>query len=214
MGLIQFTMNKDERVTAEAGAMVFTRGNFEVVTRMRQGGFLKSFKVSMVGGESFFINDFIAQEDNSTLGLTGKTFGDIVMIPVKEEFRVSAGTYVASTNELTLDTKWQGFKDGFLGTGLFLLKTIGSGDMFVNGFCGIISIELISGEKMTLDNYQLVAMTSTCSFHVKKHGSLKTALLGGEAFVMEITGPGTVYFQTKNVMESVRALSPFLPSSK
>ena len=29
--------------------------------------------------------------------------------------------------------------------------------------------------------------------------------------VLEIMGPGTVYIQTKNVMEFARALIPFLP---
>ena len=70
------------------------------------------------------------------------------------------------------------------------------------------------GEKMILDNYQLVALSSTADYRVTKHGSFKTTLFGGEALVIEITGPGTVYFQTKNLMEFVRALIPFLPKSR
>jgi len=62
---------------------------------------------------------------------------------------------------------------------------------------------------MIIDNYQLVALSSTASYRVTKHGSFKTTLFGGEALVMEIIGPGTVYIQTKNVMEFARALLPF-----
>ena len=76
---------------------------------------------------------------------------------------------------------------------------------------GILKKELLSGERMYLDNYQLVALSSTAEYRVTKHGSLKTTLFGGEALVLEITGPGTVYIQTKNIMEFVRALIPFLP---
>ena len=54
---------------------------------------------------------------------------------------------------------------------------------------------------MIIDNYQLVALISTASYRVTKHGNFKTTLFGGEALVMEIIGPGTVYIQTKNVME-------------
>ena len=39
IGLIEFTMNKSEKVTAEAAAMVFIRGNIITETRMRKGGF-------------------------------------------------------------------------------------------------------------------------------------------------------------------------------
>ena len=214
MGLIQFNMNKDDKVTAEAAAMVFMRGDIETNTRMRKGGFLKSLKAAALGGESFFVNEFIAHQDKSSLGLTGNLLGDIEVIPVSEEFIVSSGAFVCSTNELTLDTKWQGFTKGIFGSNLFMLKTVGNGDMFVNAWGGIIKKELQAGERMILDNYQLVAMTSTAQYRVTKHGSFKTTLFGGEALVIEITGPGTVYIQTKNIMEFARALIPFLPQRR
>ena len=83
--------------------------------------------------------------------------------------------------------------------------------MFVNAWGGIIKKELQADEKMIVDNYQLVALSSTTDYRVTKHGSLKTTLFGGDALVIEIVGPGTVYLQTKNIMEFVRALIPFLP---
>lgn len=164
-----------------------------------------------MGGESFFVNEFIAEENNCILGLTGNMLGDIEAIDVNEEFIVQSGAFVGSTTDLTLDTKWQGFTKGIFGSNLFMLKTIGSGKMFVNAWGGIVEKKLESGEKMILDNYQLVALSSTAEYRVTTHGSFKTTLFGGEALVIEITGPGTVYIQTKNLMEFVRALVPFLP---
>ena len=162
MGLIQFTMNKGEKITAEAAAMVFIKGNIETETRMRKGGFLKSLKAAALGGESFFVNEFIAQENNCKLGLTGNMLGDIEVISVDEEFIVQSGSFVGSTNKLTLDTKWQGFTKGIFGSNLFMLKTVGTGDMFVNGWGGIVSTKLEPGEKMILDNYQLVVLKLPC----------------------------------------------------
>ena len=211
MGLIEFTLNQGERITAEAAAMVFIKGDLKTETRMRKGGFLKSLKAAALGGESFFVNEFIAEEDNCKLGLTGNMLGDIEVIDVNEEFIVQSGCFVGSTTNLTLDTKWQGFTKGIFGSNLFMLKTVGIGLMFVNAWGGILKKELQSGERMYLDNYQLVALSSTAEYRVTKHGSLKTTLFGGEALVIEITGPGTVYIQTKNIMEFVRALIPFLP---
>jgi uncharacterized protein (TIGR00266 family) len=211
MGIIHISMNKGDKVTAEAGAMVFIKGDVETITSMRKGGFLKTLKTAALGGESFFVNNFIAREDNCTLGLTGNMLGDIEMIKVKEEFIVQSGAYVASTNDLTLDTQWQGFTKGIFGSNLFMLKTLGNGDMFVNAWGGILSMNLKENEKMILDNYQLVAMSASAEYRVTKHGGLKTSILGGEALVIEITGPGTVYYQTKNFTEFVRTLIPFLP---
>ncbi len=214
MGLIEFTLSKDEKVTAEAAAMVYMKGNIKTETKMRKGGFFKSLKAAALGGESFFINEFIAQEDNCKLGITGNMLGDIEVIKVEEEFIVQSGAYVGSTGELTLDTKWQGFTKGIFGSNLFMLKTVGTGEMFVNAWGGIIKKELQDGEKMILDNYQLVALSSRASYRVTKHGGFKTTLFGGEALVIEIVGPGTVYLQTKNIMEFVRAIIPFLPKSR
>jgi len=211
MGLIEFTLNRGEKVTAEAAAMVYIRGDILTETKMRKGGFLKSLKAAALGGESFFVNEFIAQEDSCKLGLTGNMLGDIEVIKVDEEFIVQSGAFVGSTGDLTLDTKWQGFTKGIFGTNMFMLKTIGSGEIFVNAWGGILETKLQAGEKMIIDNYQLVALSSTASYRVTKHGNFKTTLFGGEALVMEIIGPGTVYIQTKNVMEFARALLPFLP---
>ena len=211
MGLIEFTLNKGEKIVAEAAAMVFMRGNIVTETRMRKGGFLKSLKAAALGGESFFVNEFIAEEDGCKLGLTGNMLGDIEVIDVNEEFIVQSGCFVGSTTDLTLDTKWQGFTKGIFGSNLFMLKTIGTGQMFVNAWGGILKKQLASGEKMILDNYQLVALSSTADYRVTKHGSLKTTLFGGDALVIEIVGPGTVYLQTKNIMEFVRSIVPFLP---
>ena len=211
MGLIEFTLNQGEKITAEAAAMVFIKGSIKTETRMRKGGFLKSLKAAAFGGESFFVNEFIAEEDNCKLGLTGNMLGDIEVIEVNEEFIVQSGSFVGSTTDLTLDTKWQGFTKGIFGSNLFMLKTVGTGKMFVNAWGGIVEKKLEQGEKMILDNYQLVALSSTADYRVTKHGSFKTTLFGGEALVIEITGPGTVYIQTKNIMEFVRALIPFLP---
>ena len=214
-GMIEFTMAKDEKIVAESASMVFMRGDIKIETRKRKsGGLFKTLKVAALGGQSFFVNEFTADDDNCTLGLTGPMLGDIEVIPVDSEMIVQSGSFVCSTGDLTLDTEWQGFKKGIFGSNMFMLKTVGTGELFVNAWGGIIKKELEHGEKMIVDNYQLVALDTTAKYDVTKHGSLKTALLGGEALVIKITGPGTVYIQTKNITEFVRALVPFLPKQK
>lgn len=213
--MIDFEMQTGDMVTGESGSMVYTRGNIHTNTKVRKGGgMLGSLKTSVLGGVSFFVNEFVAKEDNCKLGLTGNVLGDIERIHIEEEHVVQSGSYVASIGDITLNTKWQGFSRGVFGSNLFMLKTKGYGDLFVDGWGGIRHEDLGRGEVMILDNYQLVAMQSSVKYDVKKHGNLKTTMFGGEALVIEITGPGKVYYQTKNLMEFARALSPFMRSKQ
>ena len=215
VGMIEFFMDAGDKITAESAAMVYMRGDIETKTKTRKGGgFFKALKVTALGGQSFFVNEFTAHEDGCTLGLTGNMLGDIEVIPIDTEFIVQSGAFVCSLGDLTLDTQWQGFTKGIFGSNMFMLKTVGRGDLFVNAWGGIIKKELGSGEKMIVDNYQLVALDTSASYRVTKHGNFKTTLFGGEALVVEIIGPGTVYLQTKNIMEFTRALVPFLPNRR
>ena len=203
MSILEVHLDKNQGVRAEGGSLVYMMGNIEIDTRMRQGGFLKNLKVATLGGESFFVNDFIAKEDGCTIGLTGRPIGDIVQIPVTDEtgFIIQSNVFTACSIDIDIDTKWQGFTKGIFGSELFMLKATGTGDVFVNAYGGMVKKELSSGEKMTLDNYHLVALSLNTEYQVTKFAGLKSTILGGEGLVTEITGPGIVYFQTKNLKE-------------
>ena len=74
---------------------------------------------------------------------------------------------------------------------------------FVNAYGGIIQKDLQDNEKMILDNHHLVALSENSNYKVVKFSGLKTTILGGEGLVTEITGPGSVYFQTKNIEDFI-----------
>ncbi|MGH9991390.1 MAG: TIGR00266 family protein [Nitrososphaera sp.] len=207
MAILDVHLDSGEKITAESGAMVYMKGDIEIKTRTREGGLLKKLKVTALGGESFFVNDYIAHGECS-LGLTGPPLGDIVRLAVRpgSGYIVQSGSYVASTQGVLLDTQWQGFSKGLFGSEFFMLKATGEGDMFLNAYGGIIEKQLAGGEKMMLDNYHLVALSEQANYRVTKVGGMKTTILGGEGLATEITGPGTVYFQTKNIREFIDLL--------
>lgn len=55
MAMLEIEMSDGDQITAEAGAMVYMRGDFDVETRTRQGGVFKKIKVAALGGEWFFV---------------------------------------------------------------------------------------------------------------------------------------------------------------
>lgn len=207
MAIIEIQMNAGERITAESGAMVYMKGDIEIKTRTREGGFFKKVKVTALGGESFFVNDYLARGDCS-IGLTGPPVGDIIRLEVKQDtgYIVQSGSYVASTQGVQLDTQWQGFTKGLFGSEFFMLKATGQGDLFLNAYGGIIHKPLAAGERLIVDNYHLVALSDQATYHVTKVGGMKTTIFGGEGLATEVIGPGSLYFQTKNIREFIDLL--------
>ena len=207
MALLDVHLGAGEKITAESGAMVYIIGDVEIKTRTREGGLLKKLKVTALGGESFFVNDYIAHGDAS-IGLTGPPLGDIIRIEIKpgSGFIVQSGSYVASTSGVLLDTQWQGFSKGLFGSEFFMLKATGQGELFLNAYGGIIEKQIEQGEKLLLDNYHLVALSESAGYKVIKVGGMKTTILGGEGLATEVAGPATVYFQTKNIREFIDML--------
>ncbi|MBV9176806.1 MAG: TIGR00266 family protein [Nitrososphaeraceae archaeon] len=150
--------------------------------------------ISYTSGQSFFVNNYIANVDGCSMGLTGGPIGDIVKMEIKPEdgLIVHSGAYIAWTSDVTLDTQWQGFTKGLFGTELFMLKANGTGDLFLNTF-GTIQKDLHKDERMIIDNHHIVALSENSNYTIKKFGGLKRTFLGGEGLVTEIIGPR--YFQ-------------------
>jgi uncharacterized protein (TIGR00266 family) len=206
MAILDIHLDNGETITAEAGAMVYMQGDIEIKTKTREGGgFLKKLKVSVLGGQSFFVNNYVANMDGCSMGLTGGPIGDIAKMEINPEdgLIVHSGAYIASTSDVILDTQWQGFTKGLFGSELFMLKANGIGDLFLNTFGAIVQKDLQKDERMIIDNHHIVALSENSNYTVRKFGGLKSTLLGGEGLVTEIIGPGSVYFQTKNINDFV-----------
>jgi uncharacterized protein (AIM24 family) len=84
-----------------------------------------------------------------------------------------------------------------------MIKATGNGNLFINTFGAIDKHTLKPGQTMIVDNFHLVAFNDSCTYKVTKFGGLKETLLGGEGLVTNITGPGDIYIQTKNLQEFV-----------
>ncbi|MDD1673831.1 MAG: AIM24 family protein, partial [Methanomicrobiales archaeon] len=110
------------------------------------------------------------------------------------------------TPRVKLDIQWQGFPKGLFGQGIFMIQVYGEGKLFINTFGAIDRHELVAGESLTVDNFHLVAFSDSCEYVVTKFGGLKETILGGEGLVTEITGPGKIYIQTKNLLEFIEWL--------
>lgn len=200
--MLDVDLEAGDSITAEAGAMTYMDPTVNVKTTMREKGFLKTIGLSIIGGQSFFVNHYTGP---GKIGLVAAPVGDIEEIPISDEngMIIQKSAYVASTGDVDLDVKWEGFRKGLFGQGLFMLRVTGNGSLFINTFGAIDRHELGTGDSLIVDNFHLVGFSASCSYRVTKFGGLKETILSGEGFVTNITGPGTVYIQTKNMREFV-----------
>jgi uncharacterized protein (TIGR00266 family) len=206
--LLVVNLAQGDTITAEAGAMTYMSPNIEPHTRKREKSLLGSLGLTILGGQSFWVNDYVATNGPGEVAFVAAPIGDIETLEIRpnQGYIIQKSAYIASTESVDLDIKWEGFTKGLFGQGLFMIKVKGNGALFINTFGAIDKHTLAAGQTMIVDNFHLVAFSDTCSYKVTKFGGLKETILGGEGLVTQITGPGDIYIQTKNVREFVEWL--------
>lgn len=205
-------LDAGEEVVAESGAMVSMSSGIEMETNMK-GGLLSGLKRSILGGESFFINTFRAASAGEVM-FAPPLPGDIMHVDMTGgSLLVQSTSFLASSSQLLVDTKWSGAKGFFAKEGLFLLKVSGRGDLFLSSYGAIHEVTLGPGQQYTLDNGHMVAFDESVSYTVRRVGGMKSTLFSGEGLVCTFTGPGRVLLQTRSEDAFLSWLIPHLPKS-
>jgi uncharacterized protein (TIGR00266 family) len=209
MGVIK--LSGGEQVRVEGGAMVSMSAGVTLETKAT-GGFMKSLARSVLGGESFFQNTFIAPPGGGVVSVAPALPGDMFSLVLNNEaLMVQSGSFVASEAGVELDTKWGGAKTFFASEGLVMLRASGSGELLLSSYGAIHEMNLAQGEKYTVDTGHLVAFSEGIGFTVNRVGGLKSTIFSGEGLVVELTGPGRVLMQTRSTDAFLSWLIPKLP---
>ncbi len=209
----EVTLPPGGAVRVEAGAMAMTRGDVQMATSTR-GGFMKGLRRSL-GGESFFVNDFTSTS-GGLVAVAAALPGDMTKATLGGDAAVlvQSGSWIASDPSVDVDAKWGGGRTFFSGEGLVLLRCTGQGEMLMSAYGAIRPYTLEHGETMTLDTGHVVAFDESVQYAVRKAGSWKSTLLGGEGLVTDFTGPGRVWLQTRSSADLVSWIAERLPKSR
>jgi uncharacterized protein (TIGR00266 family) len=211
--LLKIRLALGEAIFAEAGAMVSMSSGIEIETSAK-GGVFGALKRSVLGGESFFINTFKANQDGEVT-FAPTLAGDIYSLELKgQTVYAQSGAYIASSPQIEIDTKWGGAKTFFSREGLFLLKINGTGNVFLSSYGAIHEIDLEVGQKYTVDTGHMVAFAEGVGYSVKRVGGLKSTLFSGEGLVCELTGPGKIMIQTRSADAFLSWLIPKIPKKE
>ena len=203
-------LDPGETVQAEAGAMVSMSPTISMETKA-QGGLLGGLRRTVLGGESFFINTFKAEQPGQVT-VAPALPGDIVALELTgQTLLVQSGSFLAATEGVNVDTKWGGGKSFFSGEGLFLLRCTGQGTIWLSSYGAIHDIDLGVGEQYVVDTGHMVAFDDSVGYDVGRSGGWKSTLFSGEGLVVRLTGPGRFYMQTRSADSFLSWLIPQLP---
>lgn len=200
----------NERIRAEAGAMVSMSAGVQIETRA-EGGVLKSLGRAVLGGESFFQNFFVAPAQGGEVTLAPDLPGDIAVIEMSgNKLMVQAGSYMASETGIELTAKLS-VKALMAAEGISILEAGGSGTLLVCSYGAIFEKTLNAGEKYVVDTSHLVAFDGALGVQPRPIGGIKSTLFSGEGFVVELTGPGKLYIQTRSPQALINWIIPQIP---
>jgi uncharacterized protein (TIGR00266 family) len=209
LGVIK--LGSSEEVRVEGGAMVSMTPGITLETGAT-GGILKSLGRALLGGESFFQNNYRAPAQGGEITVAPALPGDLFTLDLQtESLLVQSGAYVASEQAIEIDTKWGGAKTFFASEGLIMLRARGQGKLLLSSFGAIHEVNLGNGQGYTVDTGHLVAFSEGIGFRVRRIGGVKSTLFSGEGLVVDLTGPGRVLMQTRSSDAFLSWLIPKLP---
>ena len=183
-------------------------------TRGGGGGLFGAVRRSL-GGESFFMNTFRGEGEGGWVMLAPPSPGDIAEHELisGEHLFLQGGAFMACTEHVEVDSKFQGLRGLFSGESIFFLR-VGlngpSGSVFYNSYGSIHELEVLPGRELVVDTGHLVAFTEGVEYGIGKVGGLRSIVAGGEGIVMKFQGSGRIWIQTRNLVSLADKLTPFL----
>ncbi|TCS37594.1 TIGR00266 family protein [Reinekea marinisedimentorum] len=195
----------NETLKVEASAMATMDTNIEMKTKLK-GGFGR-----FLTGESLFINDFTAANGPGEIGIAPGAPGDLLHQYLDgNTIYLQNSAYVASTADVTVESKWQGMVKGFFsGESLFLIRCSGKGDLWFNTYGAIIEIDV--EDDYVVDTGNIVAFTEGLEYTIRKVGGYKSLFFSGEGLVCRFSGKGKVWIQTRSAAAFVSWAHWFRP---
>jgi uncharacterized protein (TIGR00266 family) len=205
------TLDPEEAVVAEAGAMMYMQDGIRMITTLDQTGRGRSSLVDrlmsagrrVLSGDSLFVTIFLNETSvRRDVAFASPFPGKIQPIELSQW----GGTMVAQKDAFLCGARGLDISIAFAkrigagffgGEGFILQKLSGDGLIFLHASGTLTEMTLAAGEILRVDTGCLVAFQPSVDYDIQMVPGVKTALFGGEGlFFARLTGPGRVILQT------------------
>ena len=212
--VVMFTLENNEEVHCQGGAMSWCSPNMEMDTTSN-GGIGKIFG-RLFTGENLFMNKYTAK-GKGYIAFSSHFVGTIIPVEIRpgRDFIVQKSGFLASHGNVEQSVFFQKRLSTafFGGEGLVMQRFSGNGIVFVeiDGYCK--EYDLAEEERVVLNTGYLAAMDATCDINVEMVKGAKNIIFGGEGLANTVvTGPGKIYIQTKPIAQLAASLKPYFPT--
>ena len=204
---VEVSLDAGERFVAESGAMAWMSANIQTETSTR-GGIMAGMKRKLLTGESFFQNTYYPEGGPGTVTFAPGSAGDIAAHELKNsELLLEKGAYLASSEGVTCDSKWDGLR-GFFNEGMFVLRVTGTGTLFFNAYGDIYPID-IDGEYV-VDNGYAVAWEPQLTYQLTRGRKIRSFLFSDQ-LLLRFSGKGRIWLQSRSPRSLAAWVYPFRP---
>ena len=206
-GLVEVQVPANQTLKVEASSMAYMTSNISMKTKLR-GGFGR-----FLTGESIFMNEFTSSGSSGEIGIAPAQAGAVDHVYLENQTMfLQNSAFLASSMNITVESKWQGFMKGFFsGESLFLIKCSGTGDLWFNSYGAIIQIDV--EDEYVVDTSYIVGFSEGLDYNVESVGGMKSLFFSGEGLVCRFRGRGKLWIQTRSVTPFLSWLHPFRPVS-
>lgn len=212
---VEMTLKKGESVYTQRGGMSYQTSGIKMSTNAR-GGVLKSLG-RMFTGESIFMSNYEAEEDDAVVAFSTTVPGEVLPIKLSEHpegFILQKGAFLCAEQDVDLSIALtKKFTAGlFGGEGFILQRATGNGMLFLEVDGDPIVKELKEGEVLKVDTGNVVAFDSSVKYEIETVKGLGNILLGGEGlFLTKLVGPGKVVIQSQNFVDFAGKIISLIP---
>jgi uncharacterized protein (TIGR00266 family) len=215
--MLKVELDEGASVLAEPSAMATMDAHIQLKSGLK-GGLLKSLGRAF-GGESMIVNTFTAVGAPGEVVFAPGPMGDMEHVRLQgNRMLLQRGAYVASSEGITIDGKWDGFRGFFSGEGMVLLQAQGEGDLWFNTYGAMLEIDVKDG--YYVDTGYIVAFEDTLDYEVTIlpglgiGGKIKSFFFGGEGLVCRFSGEGKLWIQTRTINPFLSWIHPFRSTEK
>lgn len=199
MQAVVISLDREETVRAEAGAMMFMDDGVRMETTT--GGLWKGLKRA-IAGEGFFITTFTCETDRASVAFAAPYPGKIIPMDLARTGPVlcQRDAYLCSAQGIEISVAFtKRLGAGFFGGEGFILQRLSGkrGLAFIHAGGTIMERDLADGETLYVDTGCLVAFQKSVDYTITLTKGVRSMLFGGEGlFLARLNGPGRVWLQT------------------
>ena len=206
---LHVSLARGESISCESGAMVMMEANLDLSGRM-QGGFWSALTRRLANGESFFQQHIEAVRGDGDCLLAPTMPGSIEILEVgATQYKISDGAYLAASSGVQVTAQMQSLGSALFARtgGFFIGQSSGSGQLAVNGFGTLFTLEVTADKPVTIDNGHVVAWDSRLNYEPSVTtsrnsggllGNLVNSVTSGEGVVLKFSGNGKVILCSRN----------------